>query len=912
MMIAYKSPVCTIGIISMLLFGYVAQAQSTMDQTLINLQKQAAANPFEKVYLHMDKPYYGAGDTIWFKGYTVTGTGHRLSGISGILNVELVNDHNAIIQNIKLPMVTGLSYGDFPLPDTLTEGNYRIRAWTNWMRNAGPDYFFDQTLPIINAATNKVFIKAAYNYTDQNTGARISYTDIDRKPYNSKEVKFEVKQDNKTLATGSGVTDAQGNLNISFTNKMPDKGSISIITKLRPDDKKQVTKEVVLPASATMDVQFFPEGGYLINGIASKVAFKAVGNDGLGKDIKGIITDDQNNQVETFTSTHLGMGTFMFAPAAGKTYTAKITYPDGPTTTVALPKAKNEGYILAVNNASPANIGVKITSVNTNDLFTLIAQSGGEVFYEGKSTPGKTMFVADIPKSKISSGIVRFTLFSNSGEPLNERTAFIQNPDKLNLTINTAQKKYASRQRVRVELNARNSDGQAVIGNFSAAVVDETEVPIDETAESTILSTLLLTSDLKGYIEKPNYYFAGNSPKVQSDLDILMLTQGYSRYEWKKVINNEIVSPVYQREKELSISGRIMTVWDKPVVNNKVFLINKSSNITIDTVTDNNGRFVFDRLAFSDTSKFLIKTPTEGDKDNVKIELDNDRLAITNKSGETLATTGNIDSSLNVYLKVNKQIYDGEVKYGLGGHDIGLKEVNINTTSTRKKSLRQIAEENATMYSSNAAGPGNADQIFTYEDLEKFGGSTLWEVLSGRISGIDPTPGPGGVPVMLRAVTNMYGTNAGSKNPMLVVVDGNKYADLPEVSNIASVEILKSILYRSAYGSYGGDGVIVITTKHGGQETIPGNPPGILNFNPQGYYKAHLFYSPKYDIPAPNKAIPDFRTTIYWKPIIQTDKNGNTSFDYFNGDSKGNYRVVVEGIDNAGHIGRQVYRYKVD
>jgi len=227
------------GIVFIVFFGYGASAQNTLDQILTNLQKLVAANPFEKVYLHLDKPYYGAGDTIWFKGYTVTGAGHRLSGISGILNVELLNDHNAVIQNIKLPMIAGLSYGDFPLPDTLTEGSYRIRAWTNWMRNAGPDYFFDQTLPIINAATNKVFIKAGYNYADQNTGARISYTDIDHKPYNGKEVKYEVKQDNKTLASGSGVTDVQGNLNISFINKTPDKGQISIITKLKPDDKNR-------------------------------------------------------------------------------------------------------------------------------------------------------------------------------------------------------------------------------------------------------------------------------------------------------------------------------------------------------------------------------------------------------------------------------------------------------------------------------------------------------------------------------------------------------------------------------------------------------------------------------------------------------------------------------------------------
>src|SRR6478735_77090 len=94
------------------------------------LDKWTGAHPIEKVHLQFDKPYYAAGDDIWFKAYVITGPEHRLQPDSGILNVELIDEQDAIKQNIKLQLHNGLAYGDFALPDTLHEGNYRIRAYT--------------------------------------------------------------------------------------------------------------------------------------------------------------------------------------------------------------------------------------------------------------------------------------------------------------------------------------------------------------------------------------------------------------------------------------------------------------------------------------------------------------------------------------------------------------------------------------------------------------------------------------------------------------------------------------------------------------------------------------------------------------------------------------------------------------
>jgi hypothetical protein len=837
----------------LLMFGYFAAAQDNrLAQSLNTVQKQASDFPYEKAYLHMDKPRYVAGDTIWFKSYTVIGADHRLSVLSGILNVELINDRNTIVQSIKLALFSGLAYGDFALPDTLLAGRYRVRAWTNWMRNAGTEYFFDEPVFIGNTNTPTVFNRAGY--------------------------------------------------------------------------KKPVTEETATPSSTHTDIQFFPEGGYLVNGVASKVAFKATGDGGLGTAVKGVITDEQGNEIAPFSSTYLGMGAFLFAPQNGKTYRAKITYPDGITSNIDLPKAKDSGYVLAVNNSSSENISVKIISVNKVDEVTLVAQSGGYVCYEGKSQPGKAMFLANIPKNKFPSGIVKLTLFSNSGEPLNERLVFVQNPDKLNLSISTPQQIYTPRQKVKVDLDVKDGRGQPMRGSFSAAVINETKVPVDEDSENNILSNLLLTSDLKGYIEKPGYYFANINEKINADLDNLMLTQGYSRFEWKKLSNNEMPPVTYSPEKSLNISGRVMLPDNKPVEHGKVFLYSMSGGALVDTTTDEQGRFLFSDLFFKDSTGMVIKALTAKGRNNVNIQLDNSVPEVTGSNTTALSKYENATP----YVKNNGKIVDEGVNRRAGEKNVLLNEVTIKTEKAR-----------GLQYSSNLNGPGNADQVI-YADNLLLGCPTFRSCMEGRLLGVEFEPVTGN-PVSSRSrssiaanpgatitegastdnMSSFQSTSSYQSVAMAIIIDGHFIGqdEEPEalsnldMTRLSAVEVLRRGDLLSAYGSRGANGIIVITTKHGLDINLDkleiNKTLGQLNYTPKGYYKAHIFYTPKYDNPVSIK-VPDPRTTIYWKPDIQTGKDGNVSFEYYNADDKGTYRIVIEGIDYNGNIGRQVYRYKVE
>ena len=360
----------------------------------------------------------------------------------------------------KLPVISGLTWGDFALTDSLKEGNYRIRAYTNWMRNAGDEYFFDKTFTIINSISNNVFTNTTYTYSTQNgeqkVNAVIDYADLNGTPYAGKAINYEVILGSKTVAKGKGQTDDKGNLNISFVNNMPELlKSGRIVTNLKLE-KKTVTKSVLINSTSNkVDVQFFPEGGTLVNGNNSKIAFKAVGANGLGTDVRGVITDDQNNQVTTFSSTHLGMGVFEFTPENGKTYKARITYADGSESTVQLPRAGNNGYTLSIDNTQSDNIAVKIlpgaaveSDASQSGAMSLVGQSGGVIFYAGKSKPGSKSFTASIPKSKFSTGIVQFTLFSPTGEPMNERLVFVQNNDQLKLDVAAEKQSFSAREKV--------------------------------------------------------------------------------------------------------------------------------------------------------------------------------------------------------------------------------------------------------------------------------------------------------------------------------------------------------------------------------------------------------------------------------------------------------------------------------
>lgn len=819
-----KNKFTYLGILAVLcigLLGFNYKNDDPILKIISQLTKWKINHPQEKIHLHFDKSIYSTTEDIWFKAYIVNAEKLQLSAMSSVINVELIDEADSIKRSIKLPVAYGLATGDFELSDKLKSGNYRIRAYTNQMRNANTHYFFEKKLAIINAANTDVVIKSS------------------------------------AINKRKSLANAKNN---------------------------ETANEI--------DFQFFPEGGYMINGLTGKIAFKANDKNGLGLDVKGVIKDDLNAEVGHFATMHNGMGQFLFTPASGKKYTAVITLPNGKELATTLPIALERGIQMNLFATSKDSVGLSIQYGNLlgtdkNKEIYVVAQQQGKLYYAAKTFTNDTSFVASISKNTFPTGIIQFTLFSSSGLPLSERIIFIQNNNPIKLAVETDKQVYASREKVNISLSLFNAEDKAINGNFSVAVVEDKRTA-NEDEENSILSNLLLTSDLKGYVEKPNYYFTSNTALKRVHLDLLMLTQGYRRFEWKKILDNQLSETVPPIENGLTISGYLKTSNKKPLKNTPVTLFAKGSPIVfLDTLTNNEGKFSFNNLNFQDSTSFIVQALDGKNLNKAKIEIEKELIpSITNNDIDYSERVLNIDTAVLNHVKF----------------DSGLKENTILLDEVVK------FEKKVLKYSANLNGPGIADYIITSDEFKLSACMELWQCLQGKVPGI----------IFLDNGIAYSTRSTGTGAPMRIVLDGMlmeadfSLRELP-VSLIESVEVLKSMALSSAYGANGGGGMLIVTTKRGEkqpEELVYKKSPDVLSFYPKGYQVSKEFYLPKYDTPKPVEEKLDLRTTLFWNPSVFTE-NGKTKLDFYNGDSKGIFKVIVEGITDDGSLARQTFKYEV-
>jgi TonB-dependent SusC/RagA subfamily outer membrane receptor len=806
--------------------SYRVSAQSGYYETEIanKLKNYFSTYDPEKPYLQFDRPYYAAGDTMYFKAYLTQAGNHKLSDLSSVLHVDLINPWNKIDQSINLRLDSGICWGDFALRDSLFPGNYRVRAYTQWMLNQGETDFFDQVISIGS------FIK----------------------------------------------------------RNIPD----------------SLTKHLQHAITDKPDIQFFPEGGTLIEGIRTKVAFKAIGTNGLGMGVKGVLLDKDNKQVCSFESSHLGMGFFIFYPEKDNSYKAKLSFADGSQNLVYLPKPEVSGisFSVAYDTNSIITLRLKANSpyfqANKNKDFLLVIYSGGKTMtYSYKQED--PIVTLDLDRKVLPTGVSTVTLFSADGEPLAERLFFVQNNDQLSLQIHTDKTSFKKKEKVNLQLSTKNSTGLPVDGHFSVTIFNESKIPTDENKERNILTNLLLTSDLNGYVEQPGYYFKDTSQETRNNLDVLLLTQGYRDFEWKQVLDNVPKTLSFQPEKGLKINGKITNLKNEPVPNGTVNLIPSNGGQLLSTTSDNKGLFQFSNLIFTDTTHVVLSAVNSGTDNNIKIT-----YLITNQEHPKVANLPYIpqnteDSSLRFYVEKEKKNYFEYTNYNAGK----FKPLNPVTVKT-------VVQDNQ-YRTQNVGGAGFADQVIHGDDIQQVG-AQLSQSLNGKLRGITFVQG---IPFIQ---SHMVASPTESPEPMLLILDGSEIKfgasfnldDIP-AAQIETIEVLK---YAStgAYGMEGANGVLIITTKEGSQAKRDVTAIGVLPIAPMGFYKARNFYSPKYNFANDNIAEPEMRPTIYWNPEIKIDKDGNANLEYDNAESRGIYKVIVEGIDKNGKPGRLVYKYTVE
>jgi hypothetical protein len=879
--------------------------------------------PVEKLYLQTDKPYYTLGDTLWFKSYLLNTDYLTPSARSGLLYLELDNSNNQMVKRIMVQAVSGISFGDIALDqEEIPEGSYTLRAYTNWMRNFGEDYIFKKNI-YISALSGSTLVKASFKL-DSIAGkstieANLFFIGLDKNPVRLKDMQLKVMNGRHNLFKDKATTGMDGGLNVNFD--LADKtqlNNLSIIANQtgKGADTAKLTVPVTVNRPEKMDVQFMPEGGNLVAGIPTKVGFKAIGEDGKGADVTGKVINGKNQTITNIQTIHKGMGSFELTPEANESYTAVINLPNKTTKSYPLPKINLTGTTLRITNKGNDSLEITLTATaTTTNNYYLIGQSRGVICYAATIKFTEKAVKKIIGSNLFPTGIARFTLLNNINQPLNERIVYIDHNDNLNINITVDKPGYTTRDSIALAIQVKDKDNNPVHGTFSLAVTDNEQVKPDSIG-SNILNNLLFTSDLKGTVEEPGWYFqqenSGNNKAIA--LDNLLLTQGWVGYDWKNVFNIKPAPILFPAEKEFTVQGKVTNVFNAPVKGTGVMLLQKKPGMIMDTLTDDKGRFVFkgQKLFPPDTAYYLIEAHNKNGKSfNVGVDVDEfipPVFAAPKEQPQPWYVNSDATLLNNGSTKVAQ--IKAEADYKGEGHL--LKEV-------------EIKDKKVIPGSHNLNGPGEADIIMDEKEMNAAKKMTLFELLKHRFKNFayytDPVlqglPGPPHYHLNVHQVIFVIdGVFIGGSTLPIEFYMSNLTAE-----DVKGIEIMYSAKYAMAYdpgflhketGPERKVPVFLEITTYSGHGAYLRHIPGRYVYKPIGFSLPKQFYSPRYTIKNKNMAPgTDLRSTIHWEPNVITDRDGKATVSFFSADKPAEYTIIMEGTDLNGNLGYKRQKIKV-
>ncbi|MCR8560898.1 hypothetical protein KXD93_24790 [Mucilaginibacter sp. BJC16-A38] len=881
-------------------FHLGAFGQNQLKSIIAKFDTIRARLPIEKLYLQTDKANYVEGDTIWFKAYLLDADYLTPSVRSGLLYAELDDNENICVKRMMLPLVAGITWGNLAIDEKdIPEGSYTLRAYTSWMRNFGEDYVFSKSIYIASSGNRSQLVVAGFKQDKNNIRANILLTDLDSHPVRLQDLQLRVLNGRRTLFKKNMATGIDGRLDLNFI--LPDNTpakhlAITAKETIKGADPVTLTIPVILNRTGDIDLQFMPEGGNMVSGIASKIGFKAIGEDGKGVDVGGAVYNSKQQQVASFTSGYKGIGAFELVPQSGETYTARITSTIGANKSYPLPAVSLNGTTLQLRRVRGDSIEVRIiTSTVAPASYFLIGQSRGVPCYAAHIKPKEGAAVAIISPTIFPAGIVRFTLLSEASQPLNERIIYVDKHDNLQVDISPDHQQYAPHDSIAIRLQVHDKSGKPVRGSFSMAVTDDNQVKTDSLG-GNIINNLLFTADLNGTVEDPGHYFIETSAVRATELDNLMLTQGWAGYSWKQVLSPP-VNFTYKAEPEFTVTGRVTNMFNKPVEKSRIILMSKRPVFVMDTVTGKDGRFTFKGFSPIDTAAYVVQARRKsGSSFNMGLDVDEFIPPVFKLPvWQTSPWYVNSDTLLlqNRSNKLSQQLAEEKAS----GHGKMLGEVVI-------KDKRIIKD------SKNLNGPGEADFILDEKDMEKAKNSTLYELLQQKFPGFSKFRENDTVVYRLKNhIVNFIFDGVPIKQVMLTP---DLYMDYLTATDIKGIEIMYSAKYASAYDpnfmfkeTMLKDREIPVyleITTYSGNGAFMKKVPGIYVYKPLPFTLPKQFYRPKYSLKSPVTGT-DQRSTIHWAPNIITDSAGTAVVSFYGADKPANYTIIVQGTDLNGQLG---------
>lgn len=778
-------------IIALLLFSsffFKQDTDSRMKRLIEGLEKFNSEFPQQKVYLHFDRNSYQVGETIWYKAYVFDAANHFPDTMSVPLYVEMINFRGARVNAKILHLKNGMAWGEFMLKDTLPEGNYTVRAFTNWMNNFDKDFFFEKSFYIENPV-----------YQNHISSQQIKNNKRFNRKLKKKEKDFRLK--------------------------------------------------------------FYPEGGELVEGIQNKVAFEATNGLGDGQSFSGYVSSGNGDRIDIKT-VHEGKGFFYITPVEGENYTAHVSTEDDKELEFDLPEPLETGFSIETSlKNSHINFTIRTNRKPSADEFAneflIIGQSRGNIYYTNNINLPTGMTNLLIPDSLFPTGILQLTLFNYRGLPLAERLIFVEHPSNFNIQAEGEKKDHMQAGEAEFIIKTFDNAGNGVPSHLSVAVTDTAGLTGNQ---NNMLSYMLLESDIKGKLNNPAYYFSGTDRAIAAR-DLVMMTNGWRRFAWEKLINEEYPEETFSVQKGLTIEGRITrNFFEIPVKQADVYLtIMDVYNDYYSTTTDDKGRFSFSGLFYPDTINVELEARKPNGKKNVVIRIDseepeaNDIFQLFSREQE-------------IVKKGKKWKYDNVKRDG--------------STELEEERARKLAKtESFKIY-------GDADNVI-YSDEIPDSYSSLREFLKGRVPGMMVTDNS----ITIRGPSSIM-----LSNEPLVLVDGVpsdvSIIDMIDPRDVEVIEIIKGP-NAAIYGSRGANGIIAIYTKRGDFMK-----KGHLDFQMLGFHTPREFYIPE---KLTGREMELFRT-IYWNPDLKTGTSGKGILKFKLPRNKGTYLLTLEGTDLQGNI----------
>src|ERR1035437_5695864 len=399
-------------------------------------------------------------------------------------------------------------------------------------------------------------------------------------------------------------------------DKPVEDGNYKHVITERPKSQRipQIRKE--FEQKENLSITFFPEGGNLIAGMKQKVAFKATGKNGENVSVSGNVYDDQGKIVTDFSTEYLDMGVFEFTPKNSK-YVVKAQY-QNKDYTFNIPQIIETGYALNINNQEEEKIDILIQKnpVTASIPLGLSISCRGKLYgFEQVKVGEENALLLSFNKKMLPTGVAQITLYNTLGEVLSERLIFVNHHSQMKIEMVQDKEIYNPFEKVDMHFKLRDFKGNPLETTFSLAVHDNASTTSNPYSDN-ILTNLLLSSEVKGFIENPEYYFESNEPARKQALDLLMLTQGWSRYSWKQmagVIPFTVKQPI---EKELVIEGSVTSLILKQKKENidvSMILMTDSSSQKGICKTDKEGKFNFAVQDFFGQANLILQTK-ENDK----------------------------------------------------------------------------------------------------------------------------------------------------------------------------------------------------------------------------------------------------------------------------------------------------------